>query len=274
MVFKYPPRWQQKKILRQTCKLIKVTDQEIEDEYGQSVESQTLYEIPNCEIQPITSEDLQFMPPGVLEVGDARAFFPALAAETICMHEFINPPLYTYDDTKIEVANGLCQLIREGAGASPVYPVDNPSITPKFSCKYESSPHHIVIKEYKPSKTDIRYLISKDAGIIWYYWDGANWSISDETYAQTMNSTALIDHFTSFPSSPGNFSWKIFLHSDNGTQTPQVELIKGVFGIEVEINDYIVDQENIKYRVERIVNYYEPGKIFMKEVYLKRVVGE
>lgn len=274
MSFKDPPGWQVKKLLRQKCKLIKVTENEIEDEYNQSIESQTELKIKNCEIQPITSEDLKFMPPGVLQAGDARAFFSILFSDTFCMHEFVNPPIYDYDPDKIEMANGLVQLLRKGTGLSPVYDCGNPWVEPKFSCKFEATPHHIIFKEYKPEKTEVKYLLSKDAGNTWYYWDGSNWVVSDGTYSQSSTSKQIEDNFTTFPSSPGLFTWKIFLHSDDGTKTPQVELIKAIFGWEVEINDYIVDQQNIKYRVERVTNYYTKDNILLKECYLKRVAGE
>ena len=92
---KFPPNWQFKKILRQSCTLKKLEKEEIEDEYGQVVESWKEYTVTNVEIQPVTAEDLVLLPPGTLKVGDARAWFKEHLSGTVSLADFNDSTLYT-----------------------------------------------------------------------------------------------------------------------------------------------------------------------------------
>ena len=63
------------KLLKKTVSLIKVNETEITDDvYGMTEETKSTYS-PNCEIQDITFEDLQFMPAGLMKIGDAVGYF-------------------------------------------------------------------------------------------------------------------------------------------------------------------------------------------------------
>lgn len=282
MAFKAPPEWVFKRILRQKAKLVKRTETEISnDQYGQVTESQVIYTIEHCEIQPITSEDLRFMPAGVLEEGDARAFVPSLIQKTKWLYELIISGLYTFTSTKIVIANGIGQLKNSGTLEEPVFPTDNPTIVPTSSKSFATLPYRIIIKENKPSLTEIKYILSIDGGSFWYYWNGTAWAKSDGTYTQASTSSDIQTHFSTFPAtSPGDFKWKAFLHSNDGTASPSLEAIVAEFGVEVAVDDFIIDQKNIKYRVTRIADYYERVRttkeqnVLLKEVYLKRVTGE
>jgi len=269
--YKYPPNWQLKKILRQKCTVIKVQVNIIDDQYGQATETPSSYIVDDVEIQPITSEDLQFLPPGTLDVGDARGFFKELLGIKICLADFCTASDYTYDPTKIIVENCVAKL---KAGIDPCFPyaVDNPTIRKTICCAFTIPPFSIEIKETKPAKTEIKYIISGDGGTTWYYWD-SSWKLSDGTYAKASISSIIIANFATFPKTSGTFCFKAFLHSDDGTATPILDDIKATFGIKLSTDDYIIDHQNIKYRVERITDYYTDKAVLMKEIYLKRVVG-
>jgi len=69
------PEWKLKKIFKASCTLHKVTVSEIEDEFGMTEETtETTYSI-KAEVQPLTSEDLAYLPPGQFSEGDAWAYF-------------------------------------------------------------------------------------------------------------------------------------------------------------------------------------------------------
>lgn len=54
--------------------LHKIVETEIEDQFGQTEESETTYSI-QAEIQSITLEDIAFLPAGSVKEGDAWGFF-------------------------------------------------------------------------------------------------------------------------------------------------------------------------------------------------------
>jgi hypothetical protein len=129
-MLKYPPNWQLKKAyLRQHSTLRKKTVAMINDQYEQGIESFTEYPVLNCEIQPVTSEDLVWLQPGILNVGDARGWFKELIAMSTCVATFEDPILYSYDITKIVVVNSLAKL-KPGTDPCMLYPITNPTIMP------------------------------------------------------------------------------------------------------------------------------------------------
>ena len=75
MGLKPTPRWMLNKMLNKTVTLNKVTESEISgDIYGMTTESKATYSL-NCKIQDVTFEDLQFLPAGMMKIGDAVGYF-------------------------------------------------------------------------------------------------------------------------------------------------------------------------------------------------------
>jgi len=77
------PDWMFKRLLRSRVQLVKITKDIIPpsslnpsqyEEYGQTTTTGTTFTI-KAEIQPITSQDIIDIPPGMLEIGDAIGFF-------------------------------------------------------------------------------------------------------------------------------------------------------------------------------------------------------
>jgi len=71
---KAPPRWKVKKVLRSKVTLHKISESTIDDEFGQTEETETTIEIL-ADIQPVTLEDMLYLPPGYVSQGDAWGFF-------------------------------------------------------------------------------------------------------------------------------------------------------------------------------------------------------
>jgi len=78
---KAPPSWKVKKLYRCDVTLHKITETELEDEFGQIEESEVTYSI-KAEIQSIRLEDKAYLPVGMISEGDAWGFFiPIYAIE-------------------------------------------------------------------------------------------------------------------------------------------------------------------------------------------------
>jgi hypothetical protein len=254
-------------MLRQSCTLKKLVQTEINDEYDQTEESFIDYTVNYCEIQPVTSEDLVFLPPGTLNIGDARAWFKDKVSSTESLSLFEKPSLYTYDNTKITIENNQAKL--KGSGT---YPTDDPTIVLITGRTFSAGAFLFSIKETKPSGSNITYILSKDNGSTWYYWSGTAWVTSNGTYSQSSNSADIIANLTTLPFISGTFKWKVFLHSA-GSVTPILEKIRVKFGISVVAEDRIIDHQGREYMVTIITDYYTKDSVLLKEVYLRKVVG-
>lgn len=273
MVLKFPPNWQLKKAyLKQHCTLRKKTVTMINDEYEQGLDSFTEYPVLNCEIQPITSEDLVWLQPGTLNVGDARGWFKELIQMKTCCSYFEDASLYIYDPTKIEIIEGEAKFKR-GTDICMPYALDG-TITPTFSCTFSAPASSFIVVEVKPTKTQIKYALSCDNGLTWRWWNGVAWVVSNGTYSQSNTSSEIQSHLTTFPCSSGTFKWKAFLHNDDGTVTPELKELKMIFGIKIAVDDEVIDHQSKKYHVEQVIDYYTKDSVLLKECYLKKVVGE
>lgn len=273
MAIKFPPNWQLKKILRQKCTLRKKTVTMINDEYEQGTESFTNYAVDHCEIQPITSEDLVYLPPGTLNIGDARGWFKELISSIACKSDFDISSLYTYDSTKILVEGGEAKL-KPGSDPCMLYPINNPTISRTDGCTFSVPAIDFEVEETIPIKTNIKYILSGNDGLTWRYWNGTIWTFSDETYDKANTSQEIKDHLSTLPFTSGTFTWKAFLHSDDGTATPILKLVQMTFGIKLEVEDQIIDHQNKRYEIMNITDYYTKDGVLLKEVYLRKRVGE
>jgi len=278
VVLKFPPNWQLKKAyLRQHATLLKKTVTMITDEYEQGLESFTEYPILNCEIQPITSEDLVWLQPGTLNVGDARGWFKELIQMKKCESDFLDSSFYLYDISKIVVETSEAKL--KVSGVDPCYPcypyaTDNPPISRIDGCTFTVPAVEFKVTEVIPALTNIKYILSGNNGATWYWWNGSAWAISDQTYSQSSTSVEIIAHLSTLPFSSGIFKWKAFLHSDDGTATPILKFVSMTFGIKIAVDDEVIDHQSKRYHVEQVIDYYTKDSVLLKECYLKKVVGE
>lgn len=68
------PAWKLKKTWKCDVTLHKISSSSIDDEFGQTTDTETTYDI-KAEIQSITLEDIMFLPAGMVSEGDAWGFF-------------------------------------------------------------------------------------------------------------------------------------------------------------------------------------------------------
>lgn len=262
------PTWLISKTLTQSCKVIKIKKTEIEDEYGQVMEEKVEYLVKNVEIQPVSSEDLAFIPAGMLNIGDARAFFAEGLTGTDFIADFITPLVYTFDDKEVDISNGEAKLKKNTDGQYP----QQSTITPKFYTNFNGEILSFACVEEKPENTSIKYVVSKDNGSTWLWYDGYQWTSSDGTIEQANTSEELRNHLKEFPYTSGQFTIKVFLISD-GNNTPTLKNFKIRFGIKLELEDIVEDLTGKQYRIITITDYYVMDKVQIKEVYLRKIAG-
>lgn len=255
-------------MLTQSCKVIKVVKKEIEDEYGQAIEERTEYNVKNVEIQPVSSEDLAFLPAGTLNIGDARAFFCEQLSCTEFLMDFNTDTLYIYNPTEVEISNGEAKLkMKKGK-----YP-NLSTILPKYPTNFNGKILSFICEEIKPSGTEIKYILSHNNGSTWLWFDGNAWVESDGTSSKANTSTELRNNIKNFPYSSGQFLVKVFLIS-NQANTPILKKFVVSFGIVLELEDIVEDFTGKQYRIITITDYYVGDKIVLKEVYLRKITGE
>jgi hypothetical protein len=118
----------------------------------------------------------------------------------------------TYVSSPTCTAQGGCSW-----ATVPVYPSDNPSITPGASF----SPTGVTSwNSFSETATknggEINYQLSSDEGVTWKYWDGLAWGVASTSL--NANPASIINtKIASFPASAGKIKWQAFLVS-NGSQ--------------------------------------------------------
>lgn len=105
---------------------------------------------------------------------------------------------------------------------SQEYSKDNPTVEPNEKWYIEGL--ESFSETFSPSGSDlVKYILKKDS--IWYYWDGANWSVSDGTYLQSCTAAEIETNKATFTTTRIYFGVKAFLHSDDGLTNPQLDNI-------------------------------------------------
>lgn len=126
-----------------------------------------------------------------------------------------------------------------------IYPTDNPTIEPAGVLGIESLDDFAEVAT-KPGSNDIRYTLKKNGD--YYYHDGADWVVSDGTYAQTNSITEILTNKSTFTTTQISFKWKAFLHSGDGSETPDLTSISvtyDFFGVVDDLEKCIVWGYNI-----------------------------
>lgn len=70
---------------------------------------------------------------------------------------------------------------------------------------------------------DVRFTISDDSGVTYYYENGGVLATSDNSYSQTSQASALSAVIGSLTASNVLFVWKAYLHSSDGATTPSLD---------------------------------------------------
>jgi hypothetical protein len=114
------------------------------------------------------------------------------------------------------------------------YPTDNPWIEPVQAI---SSIEELInfTETINISGSDaIKYALYKNSNL--YYYDG-DWIISDGTYAQSNTAAEIIANISSFTTEKIDFNFRAFLHSDDGTTTPELDSVTVVYDFAQKITD-------------------------------------
>jgi len=108
-----------------------------------------------------------------------------------------------------------------------LYPTTNPTITPKYALTDSNTItqlNNFTETANKPAGTEIKYQISDDNGTTFYYWNGASWATASDNYTQSNTASAIDSQITSFSvSSPEEIKFRVYLHSDDGSDTPELD---------------------------------------------------
>lgn len=89
----------------------------------------------------------------------------------------------------------------------------------------------------KTGNDEIKYIIKK--GSTWYYHNGSSWTVSNETYNQSNTAVEIETNKTSLLDDSTQCYIKAFLHSDDGTTSPELDNIKVEYSFGGEIPDTI-----------------------------------
>lgn len=77
----------------------------------------------------------------------------------------------------------------------------------------------------KSGSDEIKYILSDNDGATWYYYSGG-WTISNGTYSQSNTAAEINTNIGSFFTVNNKINVKCFLHSNDGTSTPELDDIK------------------------------------------------
>lgn len=89
----------------------------------------------------------------------------------------------------------------------------------------------------KTGSDEIKYILKKD--LLWYYWDGSAWSESDGTYSQSNTAAEIEINKASFVDDSTKCYVKLFLHSEDGSTTPEIDSLQVDFSYAGETPDTI-----------------------------------
>jgi len=136
-------------------------------------------------------------------------------------------------------AGDVTTLWNGGAGTESVgsYATDDPPIVGNNTLSFAQNLTSFVATATTPSGTEIRYQVSVNNGSTYRYWDGAIWTTSDLTYAQSSTASDINAHISTLGSS-GTFKVRAMLHS-TGASTPILDNI--AVGSGITVNSFVVD---------------------------------
>ena len=104
-----------------------------------------------------------------------------------------------------------------------IYSLDNSTIEPTTEIRVEKLENFIETST-KTGSDEIKYILKK--GTQWYYHNGTNWVYSDQTYAQSNTEAEVLANIDTFDGEGSVCKVKIFLHSDAGDTTPEIDNLK------------------------------------------------
>jgi hypothetical protein len=108
---------------------------------------------------------------------------------------------------------------------STLYPTTSPTLVPNTGQGYSSL---LAFSQTLGggSTGTIKYQISSDNGVTWYWWSGAAWATTVAGYTEANIATDINTNIATFTNgaNPKTFKWKAFLNSD-GSQQPKLDAV-------------------------------------------------
>lgn len=89
----------------------------------------------------------------------------------------------------------------------------------------------------KTGSDEIKYILKK--GTSWYWWTGSAWAVSDGTYAQSNTAAEIYANRATFTTEIVVTQIKIFLHSADGSTTPEITNLEVQYNFAGETPDTI-----------------------------------
>lgn len=110
-----------------------------------------------------------------------------------------------------------------GTELPPVtYSTDNPTIEPKTGYTFTEPLSLFNITKTIPTNTLLKWILSYDDGVTYYYWNGSAWAVSNGTYSQSTSEADVKTNIINLALS-GTFKWKAFLHTSTDSDTPELD---------------------------------------------------
>ncbi len=104
-----------------------------------------------------------------------------------------------------------------------IYAIHNPDITFDETISMKGLDDFLETST-KTGSDELKYNLKK--GGSFYYWTGAVWAVADGTYAQSNTAAVVATNKASFISSPDTVQVKMFVHSDDGSTTPEADNVQ------------------------------------------------
>ena len=142
--------------------------------------------------------------------------------------------------TSVLSASDVTARYNGGAGTQTIigsYDTSDPPIVGNNTLSFAQNLTSFAATATTPSGTEIRYQVSVNNGSTYRYWDGAIWTTSDLTYAQSSTASDINAHISTLGSS-GTFKVRAMLHS-TGASTPILDNI--AVGSGITVNSFVVD---------------------------------
>ena len=148
---------------------------------------------------------------------------------------------YTYG-AEIEIVADKAQLALSGT-----YPITNPTIAYDTVISTDGL-ESFVETVTKAGSDEIKYTLTKNS--IVYWWDGAAWAISANSYTEASTAADINTNAATFTTVRVGVTVTAFLHSEDGSTTPALDVVALTYSYGGEIPDTVVTVEVSGNRVD------------------------
>ena len=144
-------------------------------------------------------------------------------------------------------AGAVTTQFNSGTGTEGPFSTDDPTIVNNTGLVFSTALDTFTETATKPTGSAIQYHVSSDNGVTFKYWDGAAWSVTDDTFTQS-NTAAVVNTNIAALAGSGTFKFRGLLNSD-GFVTPELDRIQvsGPNVFSTTDNLHITTKDNIQF---------------------------